>query len=354
MHVRRVPAFASVQSAVVSSVRRHEGVLTSMTATMTIVSDNAAAAAAVGSPPGFANDRGTSRSVVFFAGGAGSGDRARAGVPATRPAGVATVQDLLGQRADLPAGHPDRAALRARSIEAGLPLARWLSTRYRGRGEPLDDLYQVAALALVKAVDGYDPAREAAFTSYAVPTIVGALKRHLRDTTWRLRVPRRIQELAINLASTSARLAQQLGRSPTPRDLAAHLDAAEQDVAIALNAWQAHHPDSLDALSATGGEEQRPLVDTIGAIDARFDAVIDRHTLQPLLAALPVRERRILAMRYFGDMTQAEIAAQVGVSQMQISRLLVRTLMQLRTGMLVEPAPALNAPGIRRARSRRA
>jgi RNA polymerase sigma-B factor len=255
------------------------------------------------------------------------------------PAGRATVQDLLRWRADLPTGHPDRATLRERSIEAGLPLARCLAARYRGRGEPPDDLNQVAALALVKAVDGYDPDRQAAFSSYAVPTIVGALKRHLRDTTWRVRVPRRIQELAITVASTSARLAQQLGRSPTLRELAAHLDAAEEDVAIAVNAWQAQHPDSLDALSASGEEERRPLVDTIGAIDARFDAVTDRHTLQPLLAALPVRQRRILAMRYFGDMTQAEIAARVGVSQMQISRLLVRTLTQLRTGLLAEPLP---------------
>ena len=261
------------------------------------------------------------------------------GVLATRPANGATVQDLLRQRAELPAGHPDRSALRARSIEAGLPLARSLAARYRGRGEPLDDLYQVAALALVKAVDGYDPTRLAAFTSYAVPTIIGALKRHFRDATWRVRVPRRFQELAISLAPTSARLAQQLGRSPTRRELAAYLDAPESDVALALNAWQADHPDSLDAVSARSGEERRPLVETIGAIDARFDAINDRRALRPLLAGLPGRERRILAMRFFGDMTQAEIAAQIGVSQMQVSRLLVRILTQLRAGMLTERAP---------------
>jgi RNA polymerase sigma-B factor len=246
------------------------------------------------------------------------------------------VQDLLRQRADLPTGHPDRAALRVRGIEAGLPLARSLAARYTGRGEPLDDLYQVAALALVKAVDGYHPAHQAAFTSYAVPTIVGALKRHFRDTTWRVRVPRRVQDLAITLAPTSARLAHQLGHSPTLRELAAHLDATDDDVAIAVNAWQAHHPDSLNAPSTTGGQERLALIDTIGTVDARFDAVIDRHTLQPLLAALPAPQRRILAMRYFDDMTQAQIAAQTGVSQMQISRLLVRTLTQLRTGMLTK------------------
>jgi RNA polymerase sigma-B factor len=262
-------------------------------------------------------------------------------VLASRPACGATVQDLLCQHADLPGGHPDRAALRIRGIEAGLPLARSLAARYTGRGEPLADLYQVAALALVKAVDGYDPTRQAAFTSYAVPTIVGALKRHFRDATWRVRVPRRVQDLAITLAPAGARLAHQLGRSPTPRELAAHLDATEDEVAAAVNAWQAHHPDSLDAPSATGGQEQLALIDTIGAVDARFDAVVDRHTLQPLLAALPAHQRRILAMRYFGDMTHAQIAIQIGVSQMQISRLLVRTLTQLRTGMLAEqPLPS--------------
>jgi RNA polymerase sigma-B factor len=305
-----------------------------MTATR-IVTGNASAAAAGGSLPGAANGRGRSRTVVVAAGGTGTGDRARA-TAATRPVANTTTADLLRQRAALPAGHPDRTRLRERSIEAGLPLARCLAARYTGRGEPLDDLVQVAALALVKAIDGYDPARQAAFTSYAVPTIVGALKRHFRDATWRVRVPRRVQELAITLAPAAARLAQQLGRSPTLPELAAHLDATEDDVAIAANAWQAHHPDSLDAPTTTGEDERRPLIDTIGAVDARFDTVTDRHTLQLLLAALPARQQRILAMRYFGDMTQAEIASQFGLSQMQISRLLIRALLQLRAGMLTD------------------
>jgi RNA polymerase sigma-B factor len=243
------------------------------------------------------------------------------------------VADLLRRRAALPVEHPHRAALRARGIEAALPLARSVAARYTGRGEPLDDLYQVAALALIKAVDGYDPARQTAFSTYAVPSIVGALKRHFRDTTWRVRVPRRIQELAMTLAPTSEELAHQLGRTPTPREHAAHLHVAEQDLATAVTAWQAHHPDSLDAPAATGTQGQRPLADTIGAVDGCFDAVADRHTLRPLLAALPARQRRILAMRYVADMTQAEIAAQIGVSQMHISRLLAGTMAQLRTGL---------------------
>jgi RNA polymerase sigma-B factor len=313
-----------------------------MTADTTIAIEQAVVG---GSPPGLASDRGHRRRPVVTGSVAGHGDRAGAGARTTRPAGAATVEELLRRRATLPAGHPGRAGLRTRSIEAGLPLARSLAARYRDRGEPLDDLCQVAALALVRAVDGYDPARQVAFTSYAVPTIVGALKRHFRDTAWRVRVPRRIQELAISVGPASARLAQRLGRSVTLTELAAQLGVGEDEVAVALNSWQFRHPKSLDWLSATGGEERRPLIDTVGAVDVRFDAVTDWCTLQPLLAALPARERRILAMRFFGDLTQAEIAVQVGLSQMHISRLLVRVLAQLRTGMLDdEQAPRPTRP----------
>jgi RNA polymerase sigma-B factor len=309
-----------------------------MTATVTaatrVVTGQANAAAVAGSPPGFAVDGGRSPPTGVGAAEAPADDAT--GVLARRPAGDATVEHLLRLRANLPTGHPDRAALRTRSIEAGLPLARSLAARYRGRGEPLDDLYQVAALALVKAVGGYDPTRQAAFTSYAVPTIIGELKRHFRDTTWRIRVPRPIQDLAITLAPTHAKLAQQLGRPPTRQELAAHLNTTADAIAIALAARQAHHPDSLDALTANGGPDQRPLIETIGGLDARLDIVTERHTLHQLLATLPVREQTILTMRYFADMTQADIAAHIGVSQMHISRLLVRSLTQLRKEILAE------------------
>jgi RNA polymerase sigma-B factor len=244
------------------------------------------------------------------------------------------VQDMLRQRADLPDGHPDRTMLRTRSIEAGLPLARRLAAAFRGRGEPLDDLNQVAALALVKAVDGYDPARQVPFSSYAVPTIVGALKQHLRDSTWRVRVPRGIKDLAMSLAPASARLTQELRRSPTLRELADSVDATEAGVVVALNAWLAHHPESLDARSTIGGEERPPLIDGVGEIDTNFDKATDLHDLRHPLSELTVRQRRILAMRFFDNMTQVQIAARIGVSQMHVSRLLVRTLAQLRAGML--------------------
>jgi RNA polymerase sigma-B factor len=246
------------------------------------------------------------------------------------PTPANNVQELLRQRGALPAGHPDRIVLRARCVEAGLPLARSLAARYRGRGEPLDDLYQVASLALMQAVDRYDPDLRTAFTSFAIPTILGALKRHFRDNTWRMRVPRPVQDLAIRLAPAGTALAQQLGRTPTRQDLAAHLATTEEDIAEALSAWRAHYPESLDALPKPGREDRPPLIDTLGAIDSCLDAVPDRQAVRSLLAALPLRQRRILAMRYFGDLTQAEIATEVGISQMHVSRLLARTLADLR------------------------
>jgi RNA polymerase sigma-B factor len=250
-----------------------------------------------------------------------------------RPNVGAAVEHLLRQRADLPTGHPGRLALRERAIESGLPLARNLAARYRERGEPLDDLCQVAAIGLIKAVDGYDPARSVPFIVYAVPTITGALKRHFRDTTWRIRVPRRVQELALSLAPGSAELSQQLGRSPTQTELAAHLGAAKHDVVAASFAWAAHRPVSLDGFAANGDREQRALLDVLGSNDAHIDDVTDEHVWQQLLDRLPADERRILAMRFGQQLTQSEIAAHVGVSQMQISRLLLRSLTRLRTGV---------------------
>jgi RNA polymerase sigma-B factor len=246
------------------------------------------------------------------------------------------VQDLLHQYAGLPAGHPRRAALRVQSIEAGLPLARRLATRYAGRGEPLDDLVQVAALALVRVIDSFDAARGTAFAAYAVPTILGALKRHFRDATWRVRVPRRVQELAISVGPTSARLAQQLGRSPTRGEVAADLRVTERDVAAAIGARYARWPTSLDAPPVPPGDDRRVVGDVIGSDDPRFDVVTDWYALQPLLAALPARQQRILSLRYGGGMTQAEIATRVGVSQMHVSRLLTRTLAQLRSELLAD------------------
>jgi RNA polymerase sigma-B factor len=299
-----------------------------MTAATLTLTRTANAAEPAGSPP--AAEHRTARPVVAARAATATGRRAGPGVLST---GGATVELLLRQRGELPAGHPNRAVLRDRAIEAGLPLSRYLAARYHGRGEPLDDLDQVAALGLIKAVDGYDPTRPVPFASYAVPTIVGALKRHFRDTTWRVRVPRSVQELALSIAPTSEGLAQRWGRSPTRTELATHLGSTEHDVAIATNAWGAYIPASLDAVAANG---QVALLDTLGVVDARFDVVNDQQGLQRLLDGLPLRERRILVLRFSGELTQSEIAAQIGVSQMHVSRLLLRTLAALRISLRPE------------------
>ncbi len=247
----------------------------------------------------------------------------------------ASTEQLLRQHADLPAGHPDRARLRARAIEQNLPMANRLARRYAGRGELLDDLVQVAVLALINAVDGYDASRQVPFTAYAVPTILGGLKRHFRDTAWGMRVPRSTQELARAVASAAGELAQRRGRPPTSAELADHLHVPIDNVRAAVGARQVYHLASLNVPHVGGAGVD--VIDVLGGIDPRYAGVDDRETLRPLLAALPVRERRILALRFYGQMTQIQIAAEVGVSQMHVSRLLTQTLTRLRTMVVHRP-----------------
>ena len=249
--------------------------------------------------------------------------------PADAPA---TTEQLLRQRHDLPADHPDRAKLRVRVIEENLPMAYRLARRYAGRGELFDDLAQVAALALIRAVDGYDPSRQTLFAGYAIPSIVGGLKRHFRDTAWGMRVPRSTQELAREVVIATGELGQQRGHTPTSAELADHLHRDLDDILAAVGASQeAYHLVSLNVpYPGTNGADR---IDLIGGSDPRFARVDDQVALRLLLAALPLRERRILAMRFFGQLTQAQIAAEVGVSQMQVSRLLKQSLARLRATM---------------------
>jgi RNA polymerase sigma-B factor len=244
-----------------------------------------------------------------------------------------TSEEMLARLASLPIGSEEHARLRDRVIEDLLPLATHLAARFRNRGEPFDDLAQVANLALIKAVDGFDPDRGVSFSSYAVPFIAGELKRYFRDKTWHVRVPRRLQELSLQINRATDELTQQLGRSPTVADLAAHLGVGEEETIEALEAAAAYHSLSLDA--PAGGEEgTTPLVDLIGSEDGELDQVDARVALPPLLATLPVREQRILAMRFFGNLTQSQIAAELGISQMHVSRLITRALETLRRALL--------------------
>lgn len=242
-----------------------------------------------------------------------------------------TVHALLAAVAHLPADSPDRAELRKQAIEHAMPLARRLARRFRDRGEPGDDLTQVAMVGLVNAIDGYDPTRGCEFGGYATPTIVGELRRYFRDKGWRIRVPRRLQELRLRVNQASAELSQSRAATPTLADIADHLSVPEAEVAEAVEAGLLYQPLSLSAPGTTGGDVE--LADPIGSDDPAIDVVEQRESVRPLLATLTDRERDILRMRFFGDMTQSQIADQLGISQMHVSRLLSQTLGSLRAAL---------------------
>jgi len=251
-----------------------------------------------------------------------------------------------------PEGPPDRELFaRARAgdtharellVERYLPLARRLARRYQRSEEPLEDLVQVAALGLLKAVDRYDAARETAFSSFAVPTILGELRRHFRDRTWSVRVPRELQELALRVDKTVAALSSRAGRAPTVGEIAAGMNLSEEQVLDALQAAAAYHAGSLDAPRsvASGEAEGESVVDAIGTEEDGFEQAEERATLAPMLAHITERERLVLTLRFGQDMTQAEIGERIGVSQMQVSRLIRQALARLREGLGEAPPPA--------------
>lgn len=240
--------------------------------------------------------------------------------------------------------HEDGRA-REQLIERYLPLARRLARRYQRAEEPLEDLVQVACLGLIKAIDRFDHQREVVFSSYAVPTILGELKRHFRDRTWSVRVPRDLQELALRVDRAVSRLSVGKRRSPSIGEIAEAVDATEEQVLEALEAAGAYRAGSLDAprpaQDATSGES---LADTLGEEESGFRRAEDRATLEPLLARISTRERVVLELRFGQDLTQAEIGERIGVSQMQVSRLIRQALVRLRAG-LDEAEPRQRPPG---------
>ena len=230
---------------------------------------------------------------------------------------------------------PRRARVRDELVEIHLPLVEYLARRFRNRGEPLDDLVQVATIGLIKSVDRFDLERGVEFSTYATPTIVGEIKRHFRDKGWAIRVPRRLQELKLSLTKATGELSQKNGRAPTVAELAHHLCLSEEEILEGLESANAYSAVSLDA--PDGGDDDSPAVaDSLGMVDEALEGVEYRESLKPLLEQLPAREKRILMFRFFGGMTQSQIAAELGISQMHVSRLLARTLAQLRTGLLAE------------------
>jgi len=218
--------------------------------------------------------------------------------------------------------------VRATLIEAHIGLAEYLARRFNNRGEPLDDLIQVASTGLIKAVDRFEPERGLEFSTYATHTIVGELKRHFRDKGWAVRVPRRMQELHLRLSTLVNTLNQDLGRSPTIPEIAQAAGVSEEEVLEAMEAGQAYRFTSLDA--PVGGEDGGSLGSTIGEDDDSMIDVEHRVALSPLLEKLPPRQQNIIHLRFFEGLTQSEIATRLGISQMHVSRLLARSLAQLR------------------------
>jgi len=244
-------------------------------------------------------------------------------------------RDLFERLAVLPAGDEERLRSRGELVELHLPLVEYLARRFRNRGEWLDDLTQVATIGLIKSIDRFDLSRGVEFSTYATPTIVGEIKRHFRDKGWAVRVPRRLQELKLALTKAISDLAQRLGRAPTVAELAAHLQMSEEEVLEGLESANAYSTVSLDAPDS--GDDDAPAVaESLGMLDDALEGVEYRESLKPLLERLPPREKRILLLRFFGNMTQSQIAIELGISQMHVSRLLARTLAQLREGLTTD------------------
>ncbi|HEY2651420.1 MAG TPA: SigB/SigF/SigG family RNA polymerase sigma factor [Solirubrobacteraceae bacterium] len=215
-------------------------------------------------------------------------------------------------------------------VDRFLPLARNLARRYAGAREPFEDLLQVASLGLVKAIDRFDVDRGAAFSSFAVPTILGELKRYFRDLGWAVHVPRGAQEQALKVQEAQERLTSKTGRPPTVHELAEYLELAVDEVLDALETAAAHHSASLDAPREDRDDESGSLVDVFGQEDHRYELIEQTTTISAAAKELSPRERRVLALRFAGDLTQTQIADEIGVSQMQVSRILRRALSQLR------------------------
>ncbi len=259
-------------------------------------------------------------------------DSGRSQQPARRPHHDREhTRKLFGVLSETPADDPERTRVRDELVEMHLPLVEYLARRFRNRGEPLDDLVQVATIGLIKSIDRFDVERGVEFSTYATPTIVGEIKRHFRDKGWAIRVPRRLQELKLSLTKATSELSQRNGRSPTIRELAEHLEMTEEGVLEGLESANAYSAVSLDAPDSD--ESTATIADSLGTEDDALYDVEYREALRPMLEQLPTREKRIILLRFFRGMTQSQIATELGISQMHVSRLLGRTLAQLREGL---------------------
>ncbi|MFC7221019.1 RNA polymerase sigma factor SigF [Streptomyces polyrhachis] len=242
---------------------------------------------------------------------------------------------LFARLQELDEGTHEYAYVRNTLVELNLALVKFAASRFRSRSEPMEDIVQVGTIGLIKAIDRFELARGVEFPTFAMPTIVGEIKRFFRDTSWSVRVPRRLQELRLDLAKAGDELAQQLDRAPTVGELAARLDLSREEVVEGMAASNAYTASSLDA-QPEEDESEGALADRIGYEDQGLEGIEYVESLKPLIAGLPPRDRRILSLRFVANMTQSEIGEELGISQMHVSRLLSRTLSRLRQGLMVE------------------
>ncbi|OBJ63008.1 RNA polymerase sigma factor SigF [Mycobacterium sp. 1423905.2] len=253
-----------------------------------------------------------------------------AGGSNSRPNEYADVPDMFRELAGLPTDSLEFQRHRDKIVERCLPLADHIARRFEGRGEPRDDLIQVARVGLVNAVVRFDVETGSDFVSFAVPTIMGEVRRHFRDNSWSVKVPRRLKELHLRLGTATADLSQRLGRAPTATELAAELGMDRGEVVEGLVAGSSYNTLSIDSGGGSEDDDARAIADTLGDVDSGLDQIENREALRPLLEALPERERTVLILRFFESMTQTQIAERVGISQMHVSRLLAKSLTRLR------------------------
>lgn len=248
---------------------------------------------------------------------------------------------LFATIADEATSDAARSTARDGLVQLHLPLVEHCARRFANRGEPLEDLVQVGTIGLIKAVDRFDTDRGVEFSTYATPTVIGEIKRHFRDKGWAVRVPRRLQELRLQLTATTAELSQELGRSPTARELAESIGCSVEEIVEGMESGNAYAAISLDA-TRESDENEGPasILDAIGSEDGGLENVELRESVKPLLERLPTREKKILMLRFFHNKTQSQIAEEIGVSQMHVSRLLNRTLAGMRTALEAEPEGA--------------
>ncbi len=246
----------------------------------------------------------------------------------------ALTQVLFGQLKHLEPGTPEHNRVRGALIEANLPLVRYAAARFRSRNEPMEDVVQVGTIGLINAIDRFDPDRGVQFPTFAMPTVVGEIKRYFRDNVRTVHVPRRLHELWVQVNGATEDLTTAFGRTPTTAEIAERLRIGEDEVLSCIEAGRSYHATSLEA--AQEGDGMPGLLDRLGYEDPELDGVEHRDLVRHLLVQLPEREQRILLLRYYSNLTQSQISAELGVSQMHVSRLLARSFARLRSANRIE------------------